>query len=172
MGLFPETFNSGSRGVLCKTWVQKILHTNNVKEVQKFFFRPELQLLCFTTKNIQRTELRLNTLSPRAGGMIHEDAKVTLIWNTCTYFFFSIGETRLFLQGRDRINQSWKWTWRRQLPLNFLIKGSFPMVGKRNKIPPMACSGAAVKLSWYLPTLSTEQLSGTAGVQVHREIWL
>lgn len=88
MGLFLEMFNSGSRGVLCKTWIQKILHTNNVKKMQKFFSGQNCNYPVSQPKSIQRTELRLNTLSPGAGGMIHEDAQSHSDLEHLHLFFF------------------------------------------------------------------------------------
>lgn len=113
MGLFLEMFNSGSRGVLCKTW---ILHTNNVKEVQKlFFFQARAATTLFHNQKAYREQNWSSAVAEQSlllspGAVTHEDAlKVTSTCNSCT-FVFSSGETRLFLQGRDRINQSLKWT--------------------------------------------------------------
>lgn len=101
MGLLLEMFNSGSRGVLCKIWFERILHTNNVKGVQKFCLGPELQLPCFTTKkhpeNRTGDQQALNTpllLSPWAGGITHQHAQEATS--------FGKGAT-FFLQWRDKI---------------------------------------------------------------------
>lgn len=59
MGLVLQMFNSGGIDVLCKTKIERILSTNNIKKVQKFCSRPEL-----LQPPYYRTEKRPENYSP------------------------------------------------------------------------------------------------------------
>lgn len=98
MGLFLEMFNSGSRGVLCKTWV---LHTNNVKEVQKlFFFQARSETTLFHNQKAFREQ--------NWSSVVAEHVPPAEPWDSdsqgCTQSHFHLEQLHLyFFQWRDKI---------------------------------------------------------------------